>query len=136
MNVPTQARQIYGVAPTFFVADVVRAAAYYDEKLGFKSAMLWGKPPVFAIPTREEMRIMLSQQYPARIHPNGAHEGSMDAYFWVRDADALHAEFGANGADILFAPRDETAYGQREFAVRDPDGHVLIFAHSIPMQSS
>ena len=125
------ARQFYGLAPTFLVADVLKAADYYAEKLGFRSARLWGDPPVFAIPTREEMRVMLSQQDKGRIHPNGAVEGAMDAYFWVRDADELHNEFQAAGADIVFAPRDETAYGMREFAVRDRDGYVLIFAHDI-----
>jgi uncharacterized glyoxalase superfamily protein PhnB len=129
-------RQFFGVAPTFFVADVGRAAAYYEEKLGFRSAQLWGQPPVFAIPTREDMRVMLSQQTPDRIHPNGVHPDTMDAYFWVRDADALHAEFSAKGADIAFAPFDETAYGMREFAVRDPDGHVLIFAHDISAKAT
>jgi catechol 2,3-dioxygenase-like lactoylglutathione lyase family enzyme len=102
MNAPTQTRQLYGVAPTFFVADVVKAAAYYEEKLGFRSAQLWGQPPVFAIPTREDLRVMLSQQDGGRIHPNGAHPDTMDAYFWVRDADALFAEFKANGADVVF----------------------------------
>lgn len=124
-------QQMLGVAPTFFVADVVKAAAYYEEKLGFRSATLWGKPPTFAIPTREDLRVMLSQQDPARIHPNGVHEDTMDAYFWVRDADALHAEFRARGADIVSAPCDVDVYGMREFSVRDPDGHMLIFAHDI-----
>jgi len=131
MNAPAQTRQFYGVAPTFFVADVEKAAAYYEEKLGFKSAMIWGKPPAFAIPMREDLRVMLSQQDIARIHPNGVHSDAMDAYFWVRDADALHEEFAAKGADVVFAPRDEPAYGMREMAVRDVDGHVLIFAHDI-----
>src|SRR5688572_6919658 len=98
-----------GVAPTFLVADVVKAAAYYDEKLGFKSTLLWGKPPAFAIPTRGDLPVMLSQQDPARIHPNGAHEYAMDAYFWVRDDDALHVEFKAKGADIVSDPSDVDA---------------------------
>lgn len=131
MNAPMQARELYGVAPTFFVADVVKAAAYYDEKLGFKTAQFWGVPPTFAIPTREQLHVMLSQQPPERIHPNGAHEHTMDAYFWVQDADALYAEFKAKGADIICEPTDETSYGMREFWVRDIDGYVLIFAHDI-----
>jgi uncharacterized glyoxalase superfamily protein PhnB len=136
MNAPTQARQLYGVAPTFFVADVVKAAAYYEEKLGFKSAMLWGKPPVFAIPRRDELSVMISQKDRAWIHPNGAHPETMDAYFWVRDADALYAEFKAKGADVISSPRDETSYGMREFAVRDLDGYVLIFAHDISSKAN
>jgi uncharacterized glyoxalase superfamily protein PhnB len=131
MNAPNQSRQFHSVAPSFFVADVVKAAAYYDAKLGFKSAQLWGNPPVFAIPTREDVQVMLSQKDPSWIHPKGAHPQTMDAYFFVRDVDALHAEYASNGADIVWAPRDENAYGMRELGVRDLDGHVLIFAHDI-----
>ncbi len=125
------ARQFHSVAPSLFVADVVKAAAYYDEKLGFKSAQLWGNPPMFAIPTREEVQVMLSQKDPSWIHPKGAHPQTMDAYFFVRDVDALHAEFLSKGADIVSGPTNETAYGMREVLVRDLDGHVLIFAHDI-----
>jgi uncharacterized glyoxalase superfamily protein PhnB len=65
------------------------------------------------------------------IQPRGAREGSFDAYFWVRDANALFPEFKSKGADIAFEPIDRKLYGMREFAVRDLDGHVLIFAHDI-----
>lgn len=44
-------------------------------------------------------------------------------YFYVSDADALHAEWAAleNLGGRLVAPRD-TPYGLREFAYIDPDG--------------
>jgi uncharacterized glyoxalase superfamily protein PhnB len=41
----------------------------------------------------------------------------------LADVDARYAVATAAGADILYAPRDE-AYGQREFGVRDPEGHL------------
>jgi catechol 2,3-dioxygenase-like lactoylglutathione lyase family enzyme len=136
MNAPHLTRQFHGVAPSFFVADVVKAAAYYEQKLGFRSAQLWGNPPAFAIPTREHVQVMLSQKDPSLIHPKGAHPQTMDAYFFVTDVDALHAEFLAKGADIVSGPKDETAYGMREILVRDLDGHVLIFAHDISAKAN
>lgn len=136
MNTPNPTRQFHSVAPSFFVADVVKAAAYYEEKLGFKSAQLWGNPPVFAIPTREHVQVMLSQKDVSLIHPNGVHPQTMDAYFFVADVDALHAEFLAKGADIVSGPKDENAYGMREILVRDLDGHVLIFAHDISAKAN
>ncbi|AFJ34929.1 MULTISPECIES: bleomycin resistance protein [Mycobacterium] len=44
-------------------------------------------------------------------------------YFYVSDADALHAEWSAleNLEGRLIAPQD-TPYGLREFAYVDPDG--------------
>jgi uncharacterized glyoxalase superfamily protein PhnB len=44
------------------------------------------------------------------------------AYVVVPDADAAHARAVAAGATII-RPLQDTAYGSREFAVRDPEGH-------------
>ena len=44
------------------------------------------------------------------------------AYVVVADADAAHARAVAAGATII-RPLQDTPYGSREFAVRDPEGH-------------
>jgi len=44
------------------------------------------------------------------------------AYIVVADADAAHARAVAAGAQII-RPLQDTAYGSREFAVKDPEGH-------------
>ena len=125
------APQFRGVAPVLLVADVVRAAAYYGDALGFRAPRMWGEPPHFCIPQRDGLEVMLNQVRPGQpIHPNAEHDGRFDAYFWVRDADALFAEFSANGADIVCEPEDYE-YQMREFQVRDLDGHLLAFGHDI-----
>ena len=125
------APQMRGVAPVFLVRDVVRAAAYYADALGFRAPRMWGDPPHFCIAARDRLEVMLNQVLPGDvIHPNAEHNERFDAYFWVRDADALCAEFKANGADIVCEPED-FAYGMREFQVRDVDGHLLAFGHDI-----
>jgi len=43
-------------------------------------------------------------------------------YFYVSDADALHAEWQALGLDGRFSQPSDTPYGLREFAYIDPDG--------------
>jgi uncharacterized glyoxalase superfamily protein PhnB len=45
------------------------------------------------------------------------------AYVVVPDADAVHARAVAAGAEIV-RPLQNTDYGSREFAVRDPEGHT------------
>jgi uncharacterized glyoxalase superfamily protein PhnB len=130
-----QERQLLGIAPLFFVADIARAAAYYRDALGFAFARIWGEPPCFCMPHRDGLTIMLSAiDDEARIRPNGGVEGSWDAYVWVRDADALFAEFTAKGVQVVHAPVDRDFYGNREFAIRDLDGHVIAFAHDIAAQ--
>jgi uncharacterized glyoxalase superfamily protein PhnB len=44
------------------------------------------------------------------------------AYIVVADADVVHARALAAGATII-RPLQNTAYGSREFAVKDPEGH-------------
>jgi uncharacterized glyoxalase superfamily protein PhnB len=108
---------------------VVRAHAYYADRLGFRSPRMWGEPPTFCITEREGLELMLAQADPDKaVHPNAEHDGRIDAYFWVRDADALCAEFRGKGAEVVCDPEDR-AYGMREFLVRDPDGHMLCFGH-------
>jgi uncharacterized glyoxalase superfamily protein PhnB len=47
---------------------------------------------------------------------------SRSAYIVVEDAEAVHARAVAAGAVIIRTLQD-TPYGSREFAVRDPEGH-------------
>jgi uncharacterized glyoxalase superfamily protein PhnB len=47
---------------------------------------------------------------------------SRSAYIVVPDADAVHSRAVAVGAEII-RPLQDTAYGSREFAVKDPEGH-------------
>jgi uncharacterized glyoxalase superfamily protein PhnB len=44
------------------------------------------------------------------------------AYIVVADADATHARAVAAGAAII-RPLQDTPYGSREFALKDPEGH-------------
>lgn len=117
--------------PTLLVADVVKAAAYYTDKLGFAVERFWGAPPMFTIARRDGVSVMLNQVGAGEsFRPNGDYDGRYDVYFDVADADALHAEFKAKGADIVCAPEDQV-YMMREFSVRDEDGHLLAFGHDI-----
>jgi uncharacterized glyoxalase superfamily protein PhnB len=44
-------------------------------------------------------------------------------YIVVPDADAVHARAVAAGA-VIVRPLQDTAYGSREFGVKDPEGHT------------
>jgi uncharacterized glyoxalase superfamily protein PhnB len=121
--------RVLAASPILLVADIVKAAAYYDDALGFRASRMWGDPPTFCIPQRDRCTVMLNQVGPDAGHrPNASFDGRLDVYFDVDDADALYAEFEANGADIVCAPED-MPYMMREFQVRDLDGHLLAFAH-------
>lgn len=119
-------------APYFPVADVLRSVRFYDEVLGFHSDYVAGSPPQFAICSRDGLSIMLRRvEAPERIRPGESQGGTWDAFFWVDDADGLHAELAARGATVVYGPLIQEAYGMREFAVRNGDGHVLGFGQNL-----
>jgi predicted enzyme related to lactoylglutathione lyase len=122
------------VAPYFIVDDVIATANYYRDKLGFAYDRFWGKPPSFCMVYRNGVVIMLGQlettgvMRPNRVaDPEGA---AWDAYIWIDNADALHAEFKARGVTIA---RDvcEQPYGCRDFDVEDCNGYRLCFGQDL-----
>lgn len=129
--------QLLRSAPYFPVANVEQSAAHYERVLGFHREYVGGSPPEFAIMSRDGLAIMLRLiPAPERISPNEKQGGTWDAFFWVRDARALHTELKENGANIAYGPVVQEAYQMLEFAVRDTDGHILGFGQSLGAGSS
>lgn len=124
----------WSVAPLFIVDDVAATAAYYRDQLGFSFETIWGEPPSFCMVQRAGTVVML-KELPGGggVRPNRLvdPEGELwDAYFWVEDADALHAEFAARGVKIARGLCSQE-YGCRDFDVEDLNGYRLCFGHSI-----
>jgi catechol 2,3-dioxygenase-like lactoylglutathione lyase family enzyme len=129
----TQARsRLLRSAPYFPVTDVKASAAYYERVLGFACEYAAGSPPQFAMCTRDQLTIMLRRVAAAElIVPNEKQGGTWDAFFWVDDARGLHGELSAKGAVVVYGPLIQESYSMLEFAVRDPDGHVLGFGQAL-----
>ncbi len=124
----------WAIAPYFIVDDVVATANYYRDRLGFRYERFWGDPPTFCMVKRSGIVIMLSQlprtgvMRPNRIaDPEGE---AWDAYIWVENADALHAEFRSKGVKITRDVCDQP-YGCRDFDVEDCNGYRLCFGHDL-----
>ena len=124
--------QLLRSAPYFPVADLEQSAAHYERVFGFHRDYVGGTPPEFAILSRDGLAIMLRVvAAPQHISPNERQGGTWDVFFWVRDAEGLHAELKANGADVAYGPIVQEAYRMKEFAVRDREGYVLGFGQSL-----
>jgi uncharacterized glyoxalase superfamily protein PhnB len=125
------APQIRDATPVLLVKDVVKAAAYYAGTLGFEVERFRGEPPMFRIARRDGVSIMLNQVDAGdTLRPNGDDKGRFSVCIDTDNADALHAEFQSNGADIICSPEDPP-YLMRDFQVRDLDGHLLGCGHDI-----
>jgi len=121
-----------GIAPHFLVEDVVRAAEYYRDKLGFEVGRYFQDPPVFVIIQRDGVAIQLSRSDGGRGGSNRKWKSeAVDAYIWVGHVDRLYRDLAAREAMILQAPQLKE-YGMKEMDVRDADGYVIRFGEDIP----
>jgi catechol 2,3-dioxygenase-like lactoylglutathione lyase family enzyme len=127
-----QAARLLRHAPYFPVRDVEQSATHYENVFGFRRDYAAGSPPEFAILSRDGLSVMLRRvPEPQQISPNERQGGTWDAFFWVTDARALHAEMQAKGAEIVYGPLVQQAYNMEEFAVRDREGYVLGFGQPL-----
>lgn len=123
--------RLTAAAPVLLVKDVIRAAEHYRDAMGFSYDRFWGEPPGFVILRRDGMHLMLKQTAAEHVVPHWkVAAGLWSAYFWVSDADGLHAEFVRRGARIDYGPCDQP-YGCREFGTQDIDGHDIGFGQII-----
>jgi catechol 2,3-dioxygenase-like lactoylglutathione lyase family enzyme len=116
---------IENVTPILRVDDLEASRGYYTKTLGF--SLDWEADGAISV-SRDGKSIMLIE----------GEQGQPGTWLWigVEDADELYAEFSAKGAHIRSPPQNFSwAY---EFAVEDPDGHVLRIGSepkSMPAQS-
>jgi len=115
-------------APVLCVAEAAPTIDYLVERLGFQLHNSVGDPIAWASLIRDKIELMVL----AGRYPQPAQDWA--AYIYIDDADALHAEAVARGADIKSPPRD-MPYNNREFEVRLPDGGILAFGGPIPAGS-
>jgi predicted enzyme related to lactoylglutathione lyase len=104
------------IMPELPLANVAAGVAHYRDVLGFSVNY---EMEGFAVLDRDRVRILL-------ITKTERHQGIGSCYVYVADADALHAECVAAGANVE-APPVSRPWGLREFRVFDPEGNILTF---------
>ncbi len=123
------------VTPNLVVQDIEASTAFYRDVLGFtiKATVPDAAPFVFVWLERDGVGVFLNDKraagadYPAMARR--APGGTAAMFFIVEDVDAFHSQVGPR-ANVTM-PIKTQFYGMREFAVEDPDGHVLTFAERV-----
>lgn len=102
--------------PILNVKNVPAAIAYYVDKLGFQKEWDWGEPATFGCVARDTVQIFLCE----------GGQGSPGTWIsiFVRDVDALYADYQRRGAIIRLKPTN-FPWGLKEMNVEDLDGHCL-----------
>jgi len=123
------------VTPNLVVRDLPKSLAFYRDVLGFTITMSVpdAAPYVFVGLERDGVPVFLndmkaaSEDLPSMAStPPG---GTATMFFIVTDVDALHEVVAMKAAVVM--PLKTQFYGMREFAVTDPDGHVITFAQRV-----
>lgn len=109
------------------VPDVVAAAEYYRDVLGFKILGYFAKPPVYSMVSRDGVEIHFGKAEAAGTSNADVRSGSFDLYIWVSDVESIFEELRAAGADIVEGPV-KRVYESTEVVVRDLNGFHLVFA--------
>ena len=128
------AARLRAISPQFVVPDVIAAAEYYRDVLGFEILGYFYQPPVYSIVRRDAVEIHLGKADPnadAAAAPNTPHrEDSIDAYVWVDDLDPLYEELKSRGARIA-EPPTLRPYHCYEMVVEDRFGFRLAFGMDV-----
>jgi catechol 2,3-dioxygenase-like lactoylglutathione lyase family enzyme len=112
-----------GVIPRLPVASLERTIDFYVGILGFSVSVLYPDDrPTFCILDRDNVSLGF---FTSEATGGVATIGSADLYLAVDDVLGLHGQLQEQlpiewGPEVYF-------YGRREFAIRDPDGYLLIF---------
>jgi len=118
------------VIPVVPYRDIRRAHDFLVTVLGFTSGGVvddGNGAVVHAEVQAGDRRIWLHAAQPDLAPPAGAGPASAGLVVQVADVDAHFTHAKASGADIVGEPRDQD-YGQREYGVRDSEGHSWWFA--------
>jgi uncharacterized glyoxalase superfamily protein PhnB len=115
------------VIPILLVRNVKASAAFFQQKLGFKTDFLHGMPPFYGSVSRDGVRLHLRFVHePVFEQIATLEESVLCASVEVSNVRGLFEEFKAR--NVEFAQKlAKQAWGGTDFHVRDPDGNVVSF---------
>jgi len=117
------ARQFRHFSPIFPVRDLAAALAHYAA-LGFET-LAYADGADYGFANRDGTGLHLA------AHPDHGHQHSAETYLYVRDADALYAEWTRPGIGGETRPVGLMEYRLREGSHIDPDGNLIRFGSPV-----
>jgi uncharacterized glyoxalase superfamily protein PhnB len=122
---------ITAAEPQLFVADLTASCDFFNQKLGFKIAFVYGDPPFFGQMMRDGARLNLRcVGAPIIDTAQRDREELLSATMTVEttgEIKQLFLEFQSMGVQF-YQTLKKQPWGAKNFIVKDPDGNLLLFA--------
>lgn len=116
------------IIPQFFTTDLKKTFEWYNDKLGFETAFLYGDPHFYGGVTRNGHRIFFRHQDELRPFEKDKYESEyLDAMIGIENINDFYREIQERGAEIT-SELHKAEWGAMNFIVRDCDGRLLCFA--------
>jgi uncharacterized glyoxalase superfamily protein PhnB len=122
---------IQRITPVLFVREVEPCVAFWVDRLAFKkiAEVPDGNRLGFVILERDGLEIMYQSFASAeKDAPEAAREINGGRTFLYIEVDRLESIREATTTADVAIPLRETVYGAKEIGVKDPAGHVIVFA--------
>lgn len=116
------------VTPSLTVGDLQQSLSWYQSLLGFTVASRWedsGHPRGVEL-AAGGIRLMLNQDDWSKGRDRDKGAGVRLWFATIQNIDQLAAEITSRGGALDYAPR-VMPWGDRVFAITDPDGYHLTF---------
>ena len=116
------------LVPQLVVPDVVMAAEFYRDKLGFELLGYFLDPPVYAMLRRDDVEIHFGKGDGLETKTNESLRRGLghDIYIIVSDIEGVFRELTEAGVEIVEGPI-KRVYGSIEVTAKDCFGFTIVF---------
>jgi catechol 2,3-dioxygenase-like lactoylglutathione lyase family enzyme len=116
------------LVPQLVVPDVVKAAEFYCDKLGFELLGYFLDPPVYAMVRRDDVEIHFGKGDGDEISTNESVRRGLghDIYIIVSDIEGVFRELTEAGVEVVEGPI-KRLYGSIEVVAKDCFGFKIVF---------
>lgn len=131
----TDAVRFTAITPNLIVRDIAASTRFYCDVLGFavNTTVPEAAPFVFVWLQRDGIDVFLNDPGAVAkdlpMYATPAFGGTATLFVVLTGVDALHAQVSAQVPVVM--PIHTQWYGMREFAIHDPDGHLITFAERV-----
>ena len=119
------------ITPILFAGEIEPCITFWTERLGFQKTVEVPEGDKIGFVVLEKDGLELMYQSYASVEKDNAATALLarqgPTFLYIEVPDLKQAQAATTGAEIVM-PERSTFYGSKEFAVKDPAGHWIIFA--------